>query len=627
MSKKKQKFKKPVTKKRNKKLSHQPKVEGKKESFALNKAFLWTALFISLAITLLSYYPAFHNGWTNLDDDKYVLNNPKIQSLEGNSLKTLLTKPHDGNFHPLTMLSLAIDYHFDKNKPQAYHFTNIILHLFNTAFIFWFFFLLGKFFFPKEVILFAGIGALLFGVSTIHVESVAWVSERKDVLYAFFYFSSLIAYLYYLEKKQSKFIVYSLLLFLFSVLSKGMAVALSLSIISLDYLYGRKLLSKKVLLEKLPFFLFSLIFGVIAIYAQKSKGYIHEAHTYEFSQRIIYASYGFANYIGKLIYPYGLSAIYPYPRDLGLVDIPRNFYLYLFPTLFVGASFFYFWKKNRHISFSILFFTANLLFVLQLIPVGGVIMSDRYSYVASLGFFYILTYGIIYLITKFKKSKYIILTMLALYISFMSVRSYRQTQIWKSSFSLWHRVLTLYPHTPSAWYNLAVAYYDLKDYKHAIESYDRAIEIQPNYIDAIYNRGNTKYFAGDIKGAVEDYNLCIKMNPNHDKALYNRSIGFIKLRNYVGAEQDCNHVLKLTPNYIDALFNRGIARINLSKNNLAIQDFNQILKLSPQYNKATLYRGVAEARSGNKRIACADISEAMKLGNQEANKYYQKYCK
>jgi len=627
MSKKKQKFKKPITKKRNK-AKHFPTQEKKtiKKEAILAEKLKWGFLFFSLLITFIAYYPAIHNQWVNLDDDKYVYNNPKINSLQGKSLINLLTKPHDGNFHPLTMLSLAIDYSIDKHNPKIYHITNISLHLLNTALIFWLFLLFGKQFFTKYQVLFATVGALFFGVSTLHVESVAWVSERKDVLYALFYFAALVAYVYYIKQKKSKFLILSLFLFVLSVLSKGMAVTLALSVVAIDYLYGRKLLNKKVLLEKLPFFVISFIFGLLAIWAQKSKGYIHEEHTYEIWKRIIYASYGFIHYIGKLIYPYSLSAIYPYPRDLGLSDVPSIYPFYLLPTLLIAIAFFYFWKKNKHISFSILFFTANLIFVLQLIPVGGVIMSDRYSYVASVGFIYLLSYGIFYIINKKEKLLALVLGIASLYIILFSVKTYAQTQVWKNDFSLWNRVLSLYPHTPSAWYNLAVAYYDQKDYTHSIECYDKAIEIAPQYIDAIYNRGNTRFFSGDIKGAVEDYNKCIKQNPNHQKALYNRSIGLIQLRRYAEAEADCNKVLAETPNYPDALFNRGIARINLSKNDLAIADFDKILKLAPNYSKAILFKGVAQIRKGKKKIACSNISTAMKLGVGEAKKFYNQYC-
>ncbi len=620
----KKKLKKPVVKKKGKNTTTTK--PNKPIELKVDNRMIMLFLSLSLLVTFFAYKPVLNNQFVNLDDDKYVTANPKIRSLEGKALKVILTQPHDGNFHPLTMLSLAIDYSLAKDNPKTYHLTNLFLHLLNTAFIFWLFFLIGKHFWLEKSLYFALIGSLFFGISTIHVESVAWVSERKDVLYAFFYFAALISYWIYLNTRKNKFIFLSLLLFVLSVLSKGMGVALSLSIVALDYLYGRKLLDKKVLLEKIPFFAISLIFGIVAVWAQKSKGYIHQEHTYEFWKRVIYASYGFTQYIGKLIFPYNLSAIYPYPRDLGLPDIPTHFPLFLLPTAIVAFLFFYFYKRNKHIAFAIFFFTANLIFVLQLIPVGGVIMSDRYSYVASAGFFYLLSYGIIYLWQRKEKLKIALFTVLAIYIGALSLKTYQQTQVWRDNFSLWNRVLTLYPHTPAAWYNLAVAYYDIKDYKHSIECYDEAIKYEPRYTDAIYNRGNTKFFAGDIKGALNDYNLCIKQNPNHQKALYNRSIALIQLRQYAQAEQDCNKVLEFTPNYPDALFNRGIARINLGKNDLAIQDFSRILQLNPNYYKAILFKGVAQVRKGDKKAGCQNITQASKLGVSEAAKFYKQYC-
>ena len=589
----------------------------------------WTAIAISLllVITLISYWPALNNQWTNLDDDKYVLDNPKITSLDAKHLNVILTKPHDGNFHPLTMLSLAIDYQIGEFQPKAYHVTNIILHLLDTLLVFWILLLLGNQFFNKNTNLFALFGGLLFGLATIHVESVAWISERKDVLYALFYFASILSYLYYLKENKSKYIVIALVFFVLSILSKGMAVALSLSIVAIDYLYGRNLFSKKVILEKIPFFALSFIFGLIAIWAQKSKGYMQAENVYEFGERMIYAAYALSNYIGKLFYPYNLSPIYPYPKDLGLAVIPKYFLWFIIPAITVIASIFYFWKKNRHIVFSILFFIANLIFVLQFIPVGGVIMSDRYTYIASFGFIYFLAYGFIYLWEKFPKGKIALGIFTIAYLGLTGFLTQEQTKIWKNSFSLWERVLGLYPHTPSAWYNQAVAYYDIQDYPNAIKSYSEAIKVAPNYLDAIYNRGNTKFYNNDIEGAIADYTLCIAQSPQHSKSLFNRSIAYIKIRNFAAAEKDCNAVIQMTPNYIDALFNRGIARINLQKNQEAINDFTQILQLNSTSYNALLYRGIAKIRSGKKAEGCAEIKQTVDLNIAEAQENFDKYCK
>jgi tetratricopeptide (TPR) repeat protein len=586
----------------------------------------WIGLFMVLIITLVSFYPATKNLWVNLDDDKYVTENPKISSLSTKSQKVLLFEPHDGNYHPLTMLSLAIDYQIGELSPKPYHISNIALHLANTLLIFWILWLLGSHFFRERKEIFAFLGALFFGVATQHVESVAWVSERKDVLYAMFYFASIVSYLYYLRKEKMMFLFFSLALFVLSILSKGMAVALSLSIVAIDYLYNRKLFSKKVILEKIPFFVLSFIFGLVAIWAQKSKGYMHQENLYDAGERSIYAAYALVNYIGKLLYPYNLSPIYPYPKDLGISIVPPHFLLYLIPAFLILFSIIYFRKRNRFIVFSFLFLLANLAFVLQFIPVGGVIMSDRYTYVASLGMIFLFSYGIVYLWNKRPKFGVAVASIAMIYMLYTAYLTTQQIKVWKDSFSLWDRVLGLYPHTPSAWYNLAVAYYDIQNYEKAIESYDKAIAISPFYTDAIYNRGNTKFYTGNYEGSIADFTLCVQQNPQHTKALFNRAVTYLTVKKFSEAESDCNTLVQLMPTYADAYFNRGIARINLQKNMEAISDFSQILQLNPAYHKAYLYRGIAKNRSGLKAEGCAEISKAMQLGVSEAKENFEKYC-
>jgi len=525
------------------------------------------------------------------------------------------------------MLSLAIDYRIGQLSPKAYHTTNVALHLVNTLLVFWILFLLGNHFFYEKRNIFTFLGALFFGIATQHVESVAWISERKDVLYALFYFASIVCYLYYLREEKIKYLIISLLFFVLSILSKGMAVALSLSIVAIDYLYNRKLFSKKVILEKIPFFALSFIFGMVAIWAQKSKGYMHQENLYDAGERTIYAAYALVNYIGKLIYPYQLSPIYPYPKDLGLPVVPPHFLLYLIPAFLILFIIIYFWKKNRYLVFSFLFLIANLAFVLQFIPVGGVIMSDRYTYIASFGMIFLFSYGIVYFMGKMPKLGIFITSMALVYLVFTAYLTTQQIKIWKNSFTLWDRVLGLYPHTPSAWYNLAVAYYDIKDYEKAIESYDRAIVISPFYTDAIYNRGNTKFYTGNYEGAISDFTMCVQQNPQHTKALFNRAVTFLTVKKFAEAESDCNSIIQLLPTYADAYFNRGIARINLQKNGDAISDFTQILQLNPEYHKAILYRGIAKNRAGLKAEGCAEISQAMQLGVSEAKENFEKYCK
>jgi len=312
-----------------------------------------------------------------------------------------------GNYHPLTMISLAIDYQLSKKfssdtpppqqiigendpppevTPYIFHLCNIIFHLINTILVFWVIFLLFQNFKPDTRFWVAIITALLFGVNTIHVESVTWISERKDVLYTMFYLFSLLAYIKYLNKKKYTFFALSLFLFILSGLSKGQAVSLAPTLIIVDWLYKRKLLSRKVILEKIPYFAIGLVFGIIAIYAQEEGEAIHAMDEYAFYYRILFAAYGSTMYFLKMLVPHDLAAIYPYPHG----GVPIKFWFYLIPLTLYIFVFVWALKKAKNIAFAIAFFFLNIALVLQFIPVGSAIMADRYAYIPSIGFFLII---------------------------------------------------------------------------------------------------------------------------------------------------------------------------------------------------------------------------------------------
>src|ERR1043165_1538299 len=214
-------------------------------------------LFIIVLISFIAFLPVFHNGFVNLDDDKYIRDNPMLAVF---NLKEIFSRYVEGNYHPLTMLTYSIEYQLFGLNAQGYHAVNLLLHLLNVILVFYAILYLSN---KTEIAL---VASLLFGIHPLHVESVAWASELKDLLYTFFFLASYICYLRYIKEPKSKFYFYCLLLFLLSLLSKAMAVSLPLILLLTDYFKGRKL-NVKTWLEKIPFFALSILFGIIAILA------------------------------------------------------------------------------------------------------------------------------------------------------------------------------------------------------------------------------------------------------------------------------------------------------------------------------------------------------------------------
>ncbi len=342
-------------------------------------------LIAGLLLTLLVYFPSLINGFTNWDDNEYI-NNPFVNNLSLAGVVKTFSIYFSGNYHPLTLISLGLDHMIGGNNPFIYHFTNLLLHLLNTLLVF----LLVKRLTQNNLL--ALLTFILFGVHTLHVESVAWVSERKDVLYSFFYLASLIIYTSYASGRKGVFYGLSILFFLLSLLAKGQAIMLVVILPLIDYVKGRKWFSLKVLSEKIPFFLLSLLFILIAFRAQESANAIDYSY-FTRPERFAFASFGMAQYLIKSILPLGLSAYYPYPPRLLSGGIPSFYWLYIISLpIFLTGSYFLF-KRSRIYAFGLCMFFLNLLPLLQLIPVGGAMMADRYFYMPSVGLLLCLAAG------------------------------------------------------------------------------------------------------------------------------------------------------------------------------------------------------------------------------------------
>ena len=259
-----------------------------------------------LLTTCIVYSNSLNNGFVKWDDDKYVSNNADFRQLDGQSILRFFSTSYLRMYQPITMISYALDYKVGKLNALTYHRTNLIFHLLNVLLVFYAILLLTK----QPAI--AAISALFFGIHPLHVESVAWISGRKDLFYAFFYLGSLIAYISYRKRNNSyKFYFLSILFFLLSLFSKSAAVTLPLVLVLTDYYLSNKLAFKNNL-DKIPFFVLSVVFGVVSLLSQRVIGSDWDyVIGYTLLDRLFMGAYAFTFYIVKSIFPFGLSAIHP----------------------------------------------------------------------------------------------------------------------------------------------------------------------------------------------------------------------------------------------------------------------------------------------------------------------------
>lgn len=601
-------------------------------------SFRWVIVVLAFVLALTTYFaylPATDNEFTNWDDEKYVVENNVIRSLESDNIKAMFTNYYLGNYQPLTVLSYAIDYQFSdtspKLRPDVFHYTNNILHTLNTLLVFWFFVLLfikikiKKKHIPHQFAYgVAFVAALIFGVHTLHVESVAWIAERKDVLYAFFFFASLISYIYYLEKQKTVFIVISLILFLLSLLSKGQAVSLALTIVLIDYLYHRKLLTTKVIVEKIPYFILALIFGILAIMAQKDAGAVTDGTVHTFAHKLAFASYGFTQYWVKLFAPLNLSALYTYP-DMVDNAVPTKYWFYLIPVLGILALTVIAVLKWRKLAFGLLFFILNIILVLQFFQVGGAIMADRYSYVPSVGFSFLIGYGLVYLWKQNKQLWFGMLLGAVVYSGFLFHLTTQRVDVWQNSLTLWDDVLSKYTNSSEAWVNRATYKYKVtKDFEGALYDYNKALELQPELIEALAGRGVIKRNMGDLQGAMKDYNRAIELKADDAEVYLNRGVCKASMNDFNGAIEDFNKALEKNPNNAMTYSNIGSVYFKTAQYKKAIENYNMAIELNPVYAEAYSNRGGAFTQLGNYKQAIADFEKAIYYQPQYASAHFNR---
>lgn len=480
-----------------------------------------------LLITFIAFANTLKNDFiTNWDDNTYIINNNDIKNLSFEGIKNLLTGYHIGNYHPLTMLSFAIEYKLFGLNPRAFHFFNLLFHLINVWLVYRFIILLSK---RTEV---AAIVAVLFAIHPMHVESVSWISERKDVLYAMFYLASLITYLKYTNSNQKKYLNYSVLFFLLSLLSKSMAVTLPAILILLDYYLDRKP-ERKTIIEKIPYILLSLVFGLLALKSQGESGAISLAPQFELFDRLFIAGNALLTYCVKLILPINLSAMYDYPvktNDL----LPWIYYLSPFILIAIFLAIIKISTNRKDTIFGTLFFLSTISLVIQVIPFGRAIVADRYTYIPYIGLFYII--GQFYCVIIDSKTD--ILKRLKPYIKntaigialLLAVLTLNRNKVWKNGLTLFEDVIKKNPNIGYAYFARAEAKDDIKDYHGAISDFTEAIRFDPTFMDAYLNRGVMRHYVGDNPGAIADFTKAIELNPGNAALYMNRGLCKLDLR-------------------------------------------------------------------------------------------------
>jgi tetratricopeptide (TPR) repeat protein len=564
----------------------------------MNKYKIIISVFLILTITSFAFLPSLKNNFVNWDDNVYVIENDAIRSLSWKKIKDIFTSFHEKNYHPLVLLSYALEYHFFKLNPLFYHLTNLILHLLNCLLVFWFL----KVFSGSTLV--GLISAFLFGVHPLHVESVAWISERRDVLYSFFFLSALIGYLYYIKNKSKKYYYFAILLFIFSSLSKAMAITLPILLVLIDYVFDIRI-SKNTLKNKIPFFIIAILFGTITfIIRYQSKDFIFK-DSLNFHYNIFVANFALLFYLWKLIIPVKLSCLYPY--TLGDSDLFRSVFL---PSLFIWipliAGIIFSSKYTKKIIFGVLFFIITILPVINLVSsISGEVVADRYVYIPSIGLFYLLAEVFLWIHRwkiKYKPVINIFLTLILIeIISTLSILTWDRCNVWENSLKLWDDVISHYADDfiPIAYYNRGIAYLVRGEDKKAIFDFKKALDLDYKRFgmnrdyEEIYNKmmseeGDTDVYnflglkfaqLGGMQESILLFKKAIEIDPTNIEAYINLSAAYGNSGRYKEAIAIAKRAVELNPNSAQTHYNLSVAYYFDKQYDLSLKHIEIAIKL------------------------------------------------
>ena len=638
-------------------------------------------------ITFVVYLSALHHEFVEWDDAQYVVENYHIHSINIAFIKWAFTAFHAGNWHPLTWISHAIDYAIWGLNPLGHHLTSVILHAFNAFLVV----VLIKGLLtvsskttinagPSELLrertmlITAGTTGLLFGLHPLHVESVAWVAERKDLLCAMFFLLSIIMYTKYAghfcgetarENLSSRICnanyLTSLAFFILALLSKPMAVSLPCVLLILDWYPFNRIRSRKTLLiagiEKLPFIALSILSSVMTVLAQRAGGAIVSIESVPLLTRVLVGGRSLMAYLGKMLVPLNLSPFYPYPTDSSPMSwgYPVAIVLVIGITLLCVVI-----AKKQKLWLSVWgYYVVTLIPVIGIVQVGRQAMADRYTYLPSLGPFLILGLAAAWAARSANavpprrpiiKS---VSTVFAIFVIIvMTYLTFRQIGIWKNSIGLWTYVVEQRPQRIQLAYNYrGLAFENTGQFEKAIEDFDRAIALDPYFRDAFLNRGTAFENIGRFDSAIENFDIAIALSPSYE-AHFNRGITFEKTGQSAKAIADYDNAIALDPSRYEAYIaagrsqgktgsfdkaieyfsraiainpmhaesynDRGLSYLYIGQDDRALEDFNKAIGLDQRNAVAYHNRGTLYLRTGNKRLAILDFQRACDLGHGKA---------
>jgi len=542
---------------------------------------------ILVLVTLAVYWQVHGFDFINFDDQVYLINNINFQSdVTPDVLRWAFTTNHADLWNPFLWLSFILDYQFYGLNPGGYHITNLILHILSALLLF---LLINR---TTQTVWPSAFVAAIFALHPLHVESVAWATERKDVLSAFFWMLTLCLYAWYTEKPSVRKYLLVFFSFFCALMSKSMVVTLPAIMILLDYWPLNRFETQKnkinlilwQLKEKTPFFILSAVFSIITFYVQyyiPSLRHFPVLKPSPLDSRLANAAVSFVTYLEKTFWPHDMAVFYPYPSHIPTWQVIAASML----IIVISALVIFMIKRLPYLFVGWLWYVITILPVIKIVQIGSDAMADRYHYLPSIGISIMVVWGFLSLIRNESVRKYILFPSAVAIVALLAVLTWQQCGYWKNSIELWGHALKVTRDNALAHGNYASALYEEGNIEEALSHYNKAILLKPDKEDgSFYNsRGAIFHLKNQFQLALNDYSKAININAANYRA-YN---------------------------------NRGITYATIGRIDLALEDFNKAAFYKPDFADAYDNRTFIYYKQGNKASCCYNAKKACELGKCE----------
>jgi Tfp pilus assembly protein PilF len=604
-------MRKPRPSEQPKRTAIDAKGRSSNDSTRTTGAFSGKAAWICLALiaaNLIVYASLGHHDFVSFDDGDYVTGNPTVaRGLTWHGVRWAFTSGYASNWHPLTWLSHMLDVQLYGLNPGPQHVTNLLFHIANTLLLF------GLLHGMTGALGRSAFVAGLFAVHPLHVESVAWVAERKDVLSTLFGLLTLWAYVAYTRRPDLRRYLAVLMLFALGLMAKPMLVTLPFVMLLLDYWPLRRLAPLRsigpLVREKLPLLALSIASSIVTFAVQRRGGAVMGLDVIPLSLRAANALVSYVAYIGKMLWPTRLAVFYPYVQPL------PGWWIAGACLCLVAVSVVVLWAGGRHPYLPVgwFWYLGTLVPVIGLVQVGSQPIADRYTYLPLIGLFLLVAWGVPELLIRWPPGRVALPAAAVVLISACAVAANTQLQNWESSTALWTHALEVTAGNNVAFNNLGNVLAKQGRFDDAIAEYSEALRIKPDYAFAHNNLGRVLASQGRAGEAIEQYTEALRIEPDYADAHNNLGIVLADQGKLDEAIAQYSGALRTKPDFADAHNNWGIALAKSGKADQAIHEFLEALRIKPDYPEAHNNLGIVLASQGKVREAMAQYSEALRL--------------